>query len=50
MENLKFKIIMVVLLGVIFYVATLHAWIAVGLCAIWFVVYLLYMRWKRNTK
>ncbi|MDD4510360.1 MAG: hypothetical protein PHY23_05620 [Oscillospiraceae bacterium] len=49
MANLKFKIVMVILLGIIFYVATLQPWVAGGLAVLWIIGYLVFMNWKRKT-
>ena len=49
MTNLAFKIIMVILLGIIFYVATLQPWIAGGLAILWLIGYIAYINWKKKT-
>lgn len=48
MENFAFKLIMVILLGGVFYMATIQPWVAAGLAVLWIVIYILFMNWKKK--
>jgi hypothetical protein len=47
-ENFAFKLIMVILLGGVFYMATIQPWVAAGLAVLWIVIYILFMNWKKK--